>query len=84
MTNGLTLVYWNQKPSATELHQGVFTAPAHGRFTSNAKAAIMVVYSGPGAKVPVSGVLSLLGAEKLVLHYYATHGGENPNLKPSP
>ena len=78
---GLTLVYWNQVTN-TDIRQGMYTGPTHGRFTSHAKATIMSVFSGAGAQVAPVGTLQLLQAEKLVLHYYATHGGENLNLKP--
>jgi hypothetical protein len=60
----------------------MFTAPAHGRFTSHAKANLMSVWPGPGEKVAAPGLLNLLEADKLVLYYYATHGGENLNLRP--
>jgi hypothetical protein len=82
---GLTLVYWNQKVNATTTNQGMFTAPARGHFTAKANPSFMTVRPGPGANVNVgvAGILGALQAEKLVLHFYATLEGDNPNLKPS-
>ncbi|KAE9366269.1 hypothetical protein N431DRAFT_446450 [Stipitochalara longipes BDJ] len=83
--HGLTLVYWNQKVNAKTINQGMFTAPARGHFLANAKPSLMAVRPGPGASVNVAaqGILNLLEAEKLVLHYYATAGDENVNLRPT-
>jgi len=79
VTAGLTLVYWNEK--GNNKAQGMFTAPGHAPFQSHGKATFMNVYAGPGAKVATQGLLTLLEAEKFVLSFYATHDGENPNLK---
>ncbi|KAF2731590.1 hypothetical protein EJ04DRAFT_525999 [Polyplosphaeria fusca] len=85
VVNGLSLVYWNQKISASDIRQGMYTAPAHGRFTANAKATIMSVYNGPGPgrQVVPQSILQLGELEKVVMHYYATNGNENANLRPS-
>ncbi|KAI9763117.1 MAG: hypothetical protein M1840_000882 [Geoglossum simile] len=82
LADGLTLIYWNQKTKDNRTNQGVFTAPPNGRFKITATPEIMKIRPGSGEKFNMPMVLQTLEAEKIALHYYATHEGPMKSLDP--